>query len=416
MISISDPDFDPEKAELIAQLEQLKYQILIQNVLLDDFFNNSPCGYINLDKDGRIQKSNVTLLDWLGFSRKELLAFTDFKNLLIPINAEQFERGLEIIRNGGNVNNEEFTILKKDGSELHVYISGKIVSAPGEEILIRLTIFDVTDKKRIEKDLAIKSKEIFNQNQMMKRELTLAAGIQNAMLPQKGEITYVSTMYLPLEKVGGDFFDFLTFQNQNKIGIFISDVAGHGVASAFITAIIKSTLHQMSDDILDDPSTLLTMLNDVILSYSAGRFVTALYAVIDFDLNQMNLAHAGHPFPYVFTMDRVRELKLQHKRKPLGVLSSSALAEKGASYKNEIISLAGCSRILFFTDGLIEACSEQKGLKFYEDLLHDYLMENRSETSEKLIAGIFSDMMNFMEDSFLSDDICLVSVDLTTNR
>ncbi|MCZ8157455.1 MAG: PAS domain S-box protein, partial [Leptospira sp.] len=180
MISISDPDFDPEKAELIAQLEQLKYQILIQNVLLDDFFNNSPCGYINLDKDGRIQKSNVTLLDWLGFSRKELLAFTDFKNLLIPINAEQFERGLEIIRNGGNVNNEEFTILKKDGSELHVYISGKIVSAPGEEILIRLTIFDVTDKKRIEKDLAIKSKEIFHQNQMMKRELTLAAGIQNA--------------------------------------------------------------------------------------------------------------------------------------------------------------------------------------------------------------------------------------------
>ncbi len=416
MISGSQPEFEREKADLWGELEQLKDQILRQNVLLDDFFNNSPCGYINLNEKGEILKANVTLLDWLGFSRKELLTFPNFRSLVNPSHLDQYEIGFDTIKKGGIANNQDITLLKKDGNPLHIYLSGKIISAPDEEILIRFTIFDVSEKKRIEKDLAVKSKEIFNQNQMMKRELTLAAGIQNAMLPQKGESSFISTLYLPLEKVGGDFFDFLHFKNQNKIGVFISDVAGHGVASAFITAIMKSTLHQMSEETLDDPAKLLTILNDVILSYSEGRFVTALYAVIDFENSLMNCAHAGHPFPFVFTMDRVKELKLQNKRKPLGVLSSKALAEKGASYSSEIVSLAGCSRILFFTDGLIEACSEQKGLQFYEDLLYDYLMENRYETGEKLISGIFSDMMNFLEDSVLSDDICLVSVDLTLNR
>jgi|JI8StandDraft_1071087.scaffolds.fasta_scaffold03955_7 sigma-B regulation protein RsbU (phosphoserine phosphatase) len=402
--------------DLIVELEQLKYQLLIQNVQLDDFFNNSPSGYLNLDEHGSFHKANVTLLDWLGFSRKELIGFGNIRNLIGQSYIQQFEKDFTVIKNGGTTNNQEVTLQKKDGTYLDVYLSGKIVSAPGESILIRFTIIDVTEKKKIEKDLATKSKEILNQNLLMQKDLSLAVGIQNAMLPKKHAKNYISTLYLPLEKVGGDFFDFLNFENPNKVGVFISDVAGHGVASAFITAIIKSTLHQMSEEILDNPAELLTILNDVILSYSDGRFVTALYAVIDFEAGEMNCAHAGHPFPYVFQMDTVKELKLRNKRKPLGILSSETLAQKNGSYANEKVNLKGSSRILFFTDGLIEACSEQKGLQFYEDLLHDYLMENRTESNESLISGIYSNLMEFLQDSVLNDDVCLVSVDLTINR
>lgn len=412
----SDDIFETDKEELRAELEELRYQILLQNVQLDDFFNNSPCGYLNLDENGVMQTANVTFLDWLGFSRKELLRFDNFRNLIGPNYLSQFELDFKAIKEGRTTNSQEVTLQKKDGSLLFVYLSGKVVSPPDEAIVIRFTIFDVTEKKKIEKDLALKSKEILTQNQMMERDLLLAAGIQTAMLPKKGENKFISTLYLPLHKVGGDFFDFMYFKDKNKIGIFISDVAGHGVASAFITAIIKSTLHKMTEEILEDPAQLLTILNDVILNYSEGRFVTALYSVIDFDKKEMDCAHAGHPFPYVFKMDSVTELKLKYKRKPLGILSSEILASKDAAFKSERISLVGCSRILFFTDGLIEACSEQKGLQFYEDLLHDYLMENRSETSEALISGIFSDMMDFLEDSVLNDDVCLVSVDLTSDR
>ncbi|MCU0823566.1 MAG: SpoIIE family protein phosphatase [Leptospira sp.] len=416
MTSDENDQISGEIQPLQKEIEQLKYQILIQNVLLDDFFNNSPTGYLNLDEKGTILKANVTFLDWLGFTRKALLQFGEFTNLLVESQKSQFEKDFAWIKEGGQTNNQEFTLRKQDGSSLDVYISGKIVSPPGEAVLIRLTIVDVTEKKRTEKDLAKKSKEILQQNLLMKKDLSLAAGIQNALLPPGRSKKFISTLYLPLEKVGGDFFDFLSLSNPNKIGIFISDVAGHGVASAFITAIIKSTIHQMPEEVVDNPAELLSLLNDVILTYSDGRFVTALYAVLDFETGDMVCSHAGHPYPYVFNMDTVKELKLKHKRKPLGVLSSAILRSKQAQYINEKISLKGASRILFFTDGLLEACSEQRGLKFYEELLHDFLMRHRTEDSESLIAGIFSDLMDFLQDSDLNDDVCLVSVDLTINR
>ncbi len=406
-------DFFAESPESI---EQLKYQLLIQNVLLDDFFNNSPSGYVNVDEHGIIQKANVTLLDWLGYTRKELLSFSKLSRLMIDEEDFVFESNFLAILKGATTNNLEVALRKKNGQILYAYMSGKIVSPPDEKKLIRFTIVDVTEKKQIEKDLAEKSKAIYDQNSLMRKELILAAGIQNAFLPKKNVTNFISTLYLPLETVGGDFFDFLFLKNPNKIGIFISDVAGHGVASAFITAIIKSSLHQMTDEVLENPAEVLSNLNDVILSFSEGRFVTALYAVIDFEKSEMNCAHAGHPLPYVFSMDSVRELKLTKTRKPLGILSSSILKSKNWAYSNEIVNLNAFSRILFFTDGLLEACSEKKGLLFYEDLLHDYLKEHRTESSRMLVEGIYTDMISFLEGSTLTDDICLVSVDLTSAR
>ena len=42
-----------------------------------------------------------------------------------------------------------------------------------------------------------------------------------------------------MDQVGGDFFDFVRFKNSELIGIFISDVSGHGVPAALITSMIK---------------------------------------------------------------------------------------------------------------------------------------------------------------------------------
>jgi PAS domain S-box-containing protein len=68
--------------ELEKQIEELKFQLLQQSVEIDDFFNNSPCGYINLDTDGNILQVNVTFLDWLGYSKKQILAKEKFVSVL----------------------------------------------------------------------------------------------------------------------------------------------------------------------------------------------------------------------------------------------------------------------------------------------------------------------------------------------
>jgi phosphoserine phosphatase RsbU/P len=49
----------------------------------EDMFENSPCGYITLQANGRIRRVNSTLLEWTGHAADEMIGkrFSDFVNM-----------------------------------------------------------------------------------------------------------------------------------------------------------------------------------------------------------------------------------------------------------------------------------------------------------------------------------------------
>ena len=49
----------------------------------EDLFENSPCGYITLQTNGRIERVNRTLLDWTGHAAPDMVGkrFSDFLNM-----------------------------------------------------------------------------------------------------------------------------------------------------------------------------------------------------------------------------------------------------------------------------------------------------------------------------------------------
>jgi sigma-B regulation protein RsbU (phosphoserine phosphatase) len=53
-------------------------------------------------------------------------------------------------------------------------------------------------------------------------------------MPVEKPADFIFSLYKPMEMVGGDFYDFIKFRDNRKIGIFLSDVSGHGLAAAFI--------------------------------------------------------------------------------------------------------------------------------------------------------------------------------------
>lgn len=53
----------------------------------------------------------------------------------------------------------------------------------------------------------------------------MARNIQRILLPTVSPHPSIAFAYEPMEKVGGDFFDFIHFADENLIGIFISDVS-----------------------------------------------------------------------------------------------------------------------------------------------------------------------------------------------
>ena len=118
-----------------------------------------------------------------------------------------------------------------------------------------------------------------HRNLIMESDLDMARKIQMRILPDESPVRNIAMFYKPIERVGGDFYDFVSFEGSEKIGIFISDVSGHGVPAAFITSLIKGSLHQSNLD-ENDPAAFLVFLNDFLITQTNGNFVTAFSAFI----------------------------------------------------------------------------------------------------------------------------------------
>ena len=397
------------------QISENEYQLLSLSVELDDFYNNTPIGYLSIDDTFKIISANITILDILKYSKRTLQKLNSILEIIQPEEKEPFQEILKSILSGQNIKNFEINMISSDKAIISFFLTFKIINVPNSNLkTLRFTLTDISDKKLIESNLAIKTKQVLHQNSLMKNDLALASRIQKSLLPKVNSLENIATLYIPLEEVGGDFYDFIRFRDSNRIGIFISDVAGHGIASAFITAIMKSTIHQMPREVLEDPGEFLTLLNDAVIDFSDNRFVTASYSIVDFNSKTMKFADAGHPHPYVFTDFGISNLLIKNKRKPLGIVDSKSLIKKGKIFKTEIFNLSSYNKILFFTDGLTEACIDGFDGEpiFYEEKLESFLLENPFSKSKDQVDNIVIDLRNFLNGTPLNDDVCLLSVEI----
>lgn len=114
-----------------------------------DLYNHAPCGYHSLDQDGKIVAINDTELNWLGYSRDEVVGKLKITDLLSPesraIFWEEFPRFLK----SGCVKDLEFQFLRKDGTILPAIINATVIrDAAGNFVTTRGTLFDITKRKQ----------------------------------------------------------------------------------------------------------------------------------------------------------------------------------------------------------------------------------------------------------------------------
>ena len=127
------------------QINELKQA----EINFQDLYNNAPCGYHSLDRNGNIIAINDTELSWLGYSRDEVVGKLKITDLLTPesraIFWENFPRFLE----SGWVKDLEFQLIRKDGTILPALVNATVIrDAAGNFIATRTTLFDITQRKQ----------------------------------------------------------------------------------------------------------------------------------------------------------------------------------------------------------------------------------------------------------------------------
>ena len=135
--------------------ERKQTELALQKYIreVEDLYNNAPCGYHSLDAEGTMVRINDTELSWLGYTRDEILYKIKFLDLLSPDGKQVFYDNFPKLKQQGWVKNLEFQMFHKDGSNRWFNLNATAIKdAAGNFVMTRSTLFDISDRKQIERE------------------------------------------------------------------------------------------------------------------------------------------------------------------------------------------------------------------------------------------------------------------------
>jgi serine phosphatase RsbU (regulator of sigma subunit) len=251
-------------------------------------------------------------------------------------------------------------------------------------------------------DLELRERERFEH------ELRVAQRIQQALLPKELPLLddwEIVPYYHPAREVGGDFYDILTLPD-GRVGIIIGDVSGKGIAAALVMANTQSVLRAVFQRSAS-PGELLAQVNEVLFAYiPSNMFVTCFCGILHPESGRFTYANAGHNSP--LRQHGGKAIDLRATGMPLGLMPGMAYEEK------ESVLLPG-DRVLFYSDGLLEAHNEERemlGSRRLKDLLTKH-----APGAKHLSAYVLAELGRFTGEQWeQEDDITLVTLQRHTAR
>jgi len=162
----------------------------------------------------------------------------------------------------------------------------------------------------------------------------------------------------------------------------------------------------------DDPAALLSSLNTFLEPYTSEHFITAFYGVYNFNNRTLLCSNAGHNYPILIDSNSASDI-ITPRTLALTVLGNGTLKEKNLQYTNIECTFEKGSRVLFYTDGLMEAPKKNSGdIYFGHEMIYNKLYTYRSHDCRTLVNNLYHDLIEFKGDEIFNDDICMICLEV----
>ena len=121
---------------------------------IEDLYNNAPCGYHSLDKDGFFVAINQTELNWLGYKRNDVIGKLRFTDIIDEAGVKLFKEKFADFKQHGTVTDLRFNMVARSGRKFPVALNAAaIFDIKGNYISSRSTVFDISGQVIIEAEL-----------------------------------------------------------------------------------------------------------------------------------------------------------------------------------------------------------------------------------------------------------------------
>jgi phosphoserine phosphatase RsbU/P len=362
----------------------------------EELFEEAPCGYLKTRPDGTIVRVNRTFERWTGLDRRQLLGITRFQDLLSPGGRIYHETHYApMLRMHGAVREIALEIVCADGSRLPVLVNAQMhEDARGQPAYVRTTVFDATDRRRYEQELL----------RAQRREHEIARQLQQGMLagtlPAAPGLT-VDVGLRPADRgleLGGDWYDAFWLTPETTALTVVGDVVGRGVGAATMMGQLRSAVRALALT-QRGPAAILSALDAYAVRHDVGEMTTLVLAQIDIQTRRVRYACAGHPPPLLVSPGESPRFLLDGRSMPIH------LPTGGSAVRDEAVcDVSPGSRLLFYTDGLIERRSQliDQGM----ERLASAAAARRDDPASRLVSALLHEL----PDPDHPDDVCVLLV------
>jgi phosphoserine phosphatase RsbU/P len=237
---------------------------------------------------------------------------------------------------------------------------------------------------------------------LLDRDLERAAEIQRRLLPSQAPKLAgldLAGYNAPCRTVGGDYYDFFTYQD-GRVALLIGDVSGKGLGAA----LLMSSLQARAQIFFEDPDNLAAQVSRLNRSFAANCpgncFITFFIAILNPSNGDLTYCNAGHNAPLVVRQNG-EVASLAATAIPLGI-SRRAIHEQGSC------RLEQGDVLILFSDGVTEAHGIDEEQEFGEERLVSIVQRGRGLSATDLIKRITIELRSYSQGTTASDDITLV--------
>jgi serine phosphatase RsbU (regulator of sigma subunit) len=161
----------------------------------------------------------------------------------------------------------------------------------------------------------------------------------------------------PVAMAGGDYYDVFSLDEKSVV-LIVGDASGHGMKACMSIMTMHTLVRMIRGNKYRQTSAFVAEINRMMSEQSIvtgdGGFITLLYGNLDGERHELAWSSAGHPIPLLQNLETNQITPLAADDTggcPLGITLED-------TYSQCVSKIPPHSRLLMFTDGLVEAFAD----------------------------------------------------------
>ncbi len=234
------------------------------------------------------------------------------------------------------------------------------------------------------------------------QELEIAKQVQARLFPQTfpalRTLDYAG-ICIQARHVGGDYYDFFAL-GEERLGLFIGDISGKGIAAALLMANLQANLRSQFALAREQPQRFLQSVNGLFFENTIdSAYATVFFTEYDDVSQRLRYTNCGHLSGLLLRRDDTVEW-LHSTGTVLGLFKEwTSPAVECQLQPGDILAL--------YTDGVTESCNDTQE-EFGEQRLAESLRRHREQAAQSIVASIVADIQRFSSSEEQHDDITLI--------